>query len=65
MNLYKVYKVNMKTGDMKRLSDALGTNMKQAFKNWQSENGWKYRSLKGRYFVVPLKTSSKNIIKKK
>jgi len=55
----------MKTGDMKRLSDALGTNMKQAFKNWQSENGWKYRSLKGRYFVVPLKTSSKYMINKR
>ncbi len=65
MNLYKVYKVNKKTGDMKRLSDALGTNMKQAFKNWQSENGWKYRSLKGGYFVIPFKSSVKYMLIKR
>lgn len=63
--LYEVYKVNQRTGDKKRLGDVVASNNKIAWKKFKQENGFKYRSLKGKFLIIPQRIRAKYTVVKR
>ena len=63
--LYEVYRVDKRTGDKKRLGDVVASNNKIAWKKFQMESGWKYRSLKGKFLIIPQRIRAKYTVFKR
>ena len=63
--LYEVYKVDQRNGNKKRLGDVVATSSKIAWDKFKKEEGWKHRSLKGKFLVIPQKVRAKYTIVKR
>ena len=53
---YAVYKSNDRTGDMQKMYVTKSTTPKKAWENFLKEQSYKYRSLKGKWTVIPEET---------
>ena len=63
--LYEVYKMDKRTGNKKRLGDVVASSNKIAWKKFKEENGWKYRSLKGKFLIIPHRIRAKYTVVKR